>query len=58
MLKTAREKRGLTQSELAEKVGVHLVTICRIETGARNPSMPLLQKIAKALGMRLVVGLK
>lgn len=58
MLKHARERRAMTQAALAAKVGVHQVTIARIETGARNPSMPLLQKIAKALGMRLVVSLK
>ena len=58
MLKRAREKRAMTQATLAAKVGVHQVTIARIETGARNPSMPLLQKIAKALHMRLVVLLK
>ena len=58
MLKRAREARAMTQAALAAKVGVHQVTIARIETGARNPSMPLLQKIAKALRMRLVVALK
>ncbi len=58
MLKKAREKRGLTQGALAEKVGVDRVTIARIETGARNPSMDVLQRIAKALKVKLVVRLK
>ncbi len=40
--KRAREGRGLTQEQLAEKVGVDRVTITGIETGARNPSMLLL----------------
>ena len=53
MLRQVREKRKMTQGELAAKVGVHLVTISRIETGARNPSMPLLQKLAKALKVKL-----
>ncbi len=49
VLKEIREKRGMTQGQLARKVRVHLVTISRIETGARNPSMALLHKLAKAL---------
>ncbi len=53
VLKAIREKRGLTQGELAAKVGVHWVTISRIETGARNPSMPLLVKLAKALKVKV-----
>ena len=35
------EKRKLTQVALAKKVGVHQVTIARIEIGERNPSMDL-----------------
>ena len=53
MLKRARERRAITQAALAAKVGVHQVTIARIETGVRNPSMPLLLKIAKALKVKL-----
>ena len=53
MLKKIRERRGLTQAALAEKVGVHQVTIARLETGERNPSMDLLQRLAKALKMKL-----
>lgn len=49
VLKKARERRKLTQAALAEKVGVHQVTIARLETGARRPSMALLQRLAKAL---------
>lgn len=53
MLKRAREKRGMTQEQLAHKVGVHLVTISRIETGTRQPSMDLLQRLAKALKVKV-----
>ena len=53
MLKRARERRAMTQAALAAKVGVHQVTIARIETGVRNPSMPLLQKMSKALKVKL-----
>ena len=49
VLKKARERRKLTQAALAKKVGVHQVTIARLETGERRPSMDLLQRLAKAL---------
>jgi transcriptional regulator with XRE-family HTH domain len=53
VLKRIREKRKLTQAALAKKVGVHQVTIARIETGERNPSMDLLQRLAKALKVKV-----
>jgi DNA-binding XRE family transcriptional regulator len=45
----ARERAGLTQHELAEKVGVGRVSIARIETGTRAPSLALARRIAEAL---------
>ena len=53
MLKTARERRNLTQARLAEKAGVHQVTIARLESGARRPSMRMLQRLAAALRVPL-----
>jgi transcriptional regulator with XRE-family HTH domain len=44
-----REKRGLTQEELARKAWVHRVTIANIERGAESPTLDTLQRIAKAL---------
>jgi transcriptional regulator with XRE-family HTH domain len=45
-----REKAGMTQSELARKVGLSLMTICRFETGKQNPRVNDLKRIARALG--------
>jgi len=53
VLKKARERRKLTQAALANKVGVHQVTIARLETGERRPSMDLLQRLAKALKVKV-----
>ena len=53
MLKKARERRKLTQAALAKKVGVHQVTIARLETGERRPSMDLLQRLTKALKVKV-----
>jgi len=51
MLKQARTRRRLTQAVLAKRVGVDVMTISRIERGDRRPSMALLQRLAKALGV-------
>ena len=51
-----REKRGLTQAELAKRCGVDQGDISRIERGAVFPTTRTLQRIAEALGadVRLV----
>lgn len=52
-IKTARKKAGLTQSELAEAVGLEAVTLSRIETGTQLPGIDRLEQIAKALNTSL-----
>lgn len=37
-IKQLRTKLGVTQKELGEKVGVHVITVTRWETGACEPS--------------------
>lgn len=48
-LRTVREKKKLTQQELADKVGVSRQAITNIETGANKPSVELAMKIADVL---------
>ena len=48
-IKELREQRGMTQEELALRVGVSRQTIMSIERGATNPSVLLAYKIAMAL---------
>jgi ribosome-binding protein aMBF1 (putative translation factor) len=50
-----REKRGLTQKELAERLGTTQSAIARLEAGNIAPSLPTLDKVAAALGVELVV---
>lgn len=50
-IKAAREKTGMTQVELGEKVGVSGVAIMRYEKGQRQPRYDQLQRIANALGV-------
>ena len=49
-LKAARVLKGLTQLELAEKVGTREIEISRIETGRMEPRPELQQRIAAVLG--------
>lgn len=52
-IKAAREKAGLTQVQLGEKVGVSGVAIMRYEKGSREPRYDQLQRIAAALGVSI-----
>lgn len=52
-LKTVRTKAGLTQAELAEKVGVSRKTVNTVENGVFTPSTPLALGLARALGVRV-----
>lgn len=49
-IRALREKKGLSQRELAERVGTTQSAIARLETGNISPSLPTLDKIAAALG--------
>lgn len=49
----ARKKQNLTQRELSERTGITQADISRIENGTRNPSLDMLKRLAKGLGMRL-----
>jgi len=46
----ARERRNLTQQQLADALGVNRVSIARLEAGTRSPSMALALRIARELG--------
>lgn len=50
-LDQARKEKGLTQRELANKVGVTEVSMSRYINGTRVPSGPIVVNIAKALGI-------
>ena len=51
----ARHKRRLTQAQLADRLGMRQSAIARIESGRGNPGLNALLKIAKALGVALVL---
>ena len=49
-LKSLREKEGISQEELARKLGVTRQTIIAIEKGKYDPSLRLAFKISKFFG--------
>lgn len=51
----ARTKKGLTQKQLADKIGVKQSAIARIESGNSNPTLTFLEKITQATGSKLVI---
>jgi len=52
-LKSARERAALTQEELAFRAGVHRTYISLLERGKKSPTLEVLQRISKALGVRM-----
>lgn len=53
----ARLKKGMTQTEVAEKLGTRQSAIARLESGDINPSLEFLQRIARVMGYKLSVHL-
>ena len=53
-VKRLREARGLTQAELAEKIGVSSKTVSKWETAKCLPDITLLQPLAQALGISVI----
>lgn len=51
----ARLKKGMTQKDIAEKVGTKQSAIARLESGNVNPSLEFLQKIAQVMGYKLTI---
>ncbi|MFF5210854.1 helix-turn-helix domain-containing protein [Streptosporangium sp. NPDC000396] len=50
-----REELGLTQAELAEQAGLQQPAVARFEAGGTMPTIPMLERLAEALEVRLTV---
>ena len=53
-IKALRERRKLTQAELAEKLGISSKTVSKWETSRGLPDISLLQPLAQALGISVI----
>lgn len=54
----ARAEQNLTQQELAERIGTQKSNISRLESGAYNPSLDFLSKVAKSLGKEIHIEIR
>jgi len=51
----ARLRGGITQAELARRIGTTQSAIARFESGAGNPTLDFLSKVSAAVGAKLEV---
>ena len=54
-VRRAREHSGVTQYQLAERLGCQQPAISRLESGGVSPNLSTLHRIAKALGFQLEI---
>lgn len=54
---SVRIKKGLTQKELAQKIGTKQAAIARFEAGNVNPSLGFLEKMAEVMGYKINISL-
>ena len=57
LLREARLRARLTQRQLAERTGFSQPTIARLESGAIQPSFAQVDRLIRACGLELRVGL-
>lgn len=58
LLREARRRAGLTQAALAHRAGVTQSVVSAYESGARQPSLPTLQRLVSATGLDLAISLR
>lgn len=54
----ARTRAGLTQADVAQRMGTTQSTVARLEAGKAAPSLRSVQRYAQAVGCRAVVRLE
>jgi transcriptional regulator with XRE-family HTH domain len=52
-LRRLRESRGLSQTALASKAGVSREYLWRLENGRQDPTLAVLEKLSKALRVKV-----
>ena len=58
LLRSARERAGMTQRQLAKKARTAQSVVARIELGETSPSWSTLTRLLKAAGFNLSAGLR
>ena len=54
-VRDAREAAGLSQRELAARVGTSQAAVARLEAGSVGATLTMVQNVAAALGLRVIV---
>ncbi len=52
-IKELRKRNKLTQSQLAEKIGMETTNLCKLENGCQLPKEENIEKIAKILDVEI-----
>lgn len=52
-----RAKNGLSQADLAKKIGIKQPAVARLEAGEKNPTWETLDRLSEALGIEFLVGI-
>jgi HTH-type transcriptional regulator / antitoxin HipB len=55
LIKQIRKRKGLTQKELSQRMGISDSAVNKYESGKENPTLHTLRKIAAALGVELEI---
>jgi putative transcription factor len=53
VIREARQRKGLTQEELAQKIAERQSVLSKVETGTQRPSDDLARRLERELGIRL-----
>ena len=56
-VRSRREELGWSQRQLAERAGMTQPGVARFEAGGTTPTIPVLERLANALGLRLTIAL-
>jgi transcriptional regulator with XRE-family HTH domain len=57
-LRQIRRAQDMTQAEIARRIGSTQTHVSYLESGSRQPTLATLQRYARAVGARLVVGVE
>lgn len=52
-IRIERERRGLSQQQLADRAGISRGYLARLETARQDPTVSTVEKIARALRIKL-----
>ncbi|QKG27001.1 helix-turn-helix transcriptional regulator [Actinomadura verrucosospora] len=57
-IRLRRRALGITQAGLARLAGLDQPAVSRLESGSRLPPLPVLERVADVLGLRLTIALE